>query len=593
VGQLAEIGTTSPAERLRQLVDITRTFAERVADSAQLHQTIAEQAGRLFGGSCLLGLISADSRRWQLVGEFSPHLEHSDELRRALDGLQPDIDGPTVSATVARTGRPVIIDDLRTDAWRARLDRVSRDIVERFEERGAMCVPLRAQQEVIGTIAVGRTGSRARRFDDADVALLQLLADQATQTILHSRSLESLQRELAEHRRTRESLRRTEEGLLQAAKMEALGHLVGGVAHDFNNILSIIVGYSELMLDGQSCSPDDIEQIHRASLRASGLTRQLLAFSRKQPFAPGPVDLNQIVAAMGPMLQRLLGEQVELHVAAAAKLPVCHLDPNQAEQVVMNLIINARDAMPEGGQLTIETALVVLDEEYVASHTGATIGPHVVLSVTDTGTGMSEDVRARIFEPFFTTKPKGLGTGLGLATVHGIVQQSGGNISVYSEPGRGTTFRLEFPVARVAAPELLQEVEHDAAAPRGAGAVLVVEDDADVRALVCRVLSRAGYEALEASGEAEAERLCLLHGNIELLIADVVLPKASGQQIARRLQQLRPGLNVLYISGYGEQAVVNHGMLEAGMPFVQKPILPSALLRRARLLLCDGQRLVE
>jgi hypothetical protein len=590
--RFAEVRTTSPAERLRQLVDITSTFAEGVADSTRLHQIIAEQAGRLFDGYCSLGLISADSRRWHLVGEFSPHPEHGEELRRVLGGLETDIDGPTVTATVARTGRPVIIDDLRTDAWRARLDPVLWEIVERFEQRGAMCVPLRAQQEVIGTIAVGRMGSRARPFDDADVALLQVLADHATQTILHSRSLESLQRELAEHRRTRESLLRAEEGLLQAAKMEALGHLVGGVAHDFNNILSIIVGYSELMLNGESYSRDDIEQIYRASLRASGLTSQLLAFSRKEPFSPGPVDFNQIVAAMRPMLQRLLGEQVELHVAAGAELPVCHLDPTHAEQVVMNLIINARDAMPEGGQLTIETARVVLDEEYAASHTGARTGPHVVLSVTDTGMGMSEDVRARIFEPFFTTKPKGVGTGLGLATVRGIVQQSGGNISVYSEPGRGTTFRLEFPVARAGAPELLEEVEHDAAEQRGSGTVLVVEDDADVRTLVCRVLKRAGYEALEASSEAEAERLCALHGNMKLLIADVVLPKTSGQQVARRLQRLRPGLKVLYISGYGEHAVVNHGVLEAGVPFVQKPILPSALLRRVRLLLCEGQRLV-
>jgi signal transduction histidine kinase len=592
VRQLTEVETTSPAERLRQLMDITRTFAERTADSAQLHQTIAERAGRLFGGYCLLELVSADSRRWHLVGEFSPHPEHAKELRRALGGLQTDIDGRTVTATVARTGRPVIIDDLRTDAWRARLDPGVWDIVERFEQRGAMCVPLRAQQEVIGTITVGRMGSRPPRFEDADVALLQVVADHATQTILHSRSLEALQRELAEHRRTRESLRRTEEGLLQAAKMEALGRLVGGVAHDFNNILSIIVGYSELMLDGEDCSRDNIEQIHRASLRASCLTQQLLAFSRKEPFSPGPVDLNEIVAAMGPMLQRLLGEQVELHIAAGAELPACHLDPNQLEQVVMNLIINARDAMPGGGQLTIETARVVLDEEYVVAHNGATTGPHVVLSVTDTGMGMSEDVRARIFEPFFTTKPKGVGTGLGLATVHGIVKQSGGNIWVYSEPGRGTTFRLEFPVAHGAASALVQEVERDAAEQRGSGTVLVVEDDADVRTLVCRVLSRAGYEALEASSEAEAERLCLLHGNMKLLITDVVLPRTSGQQIARRLQMLRPSLNVLYISGYGEHAVVNHGVLEAGMPFVQKPILPSALLRRVRLLLCDAERLV-
>jgi two-component system cell cycle sensor histidine kinase/response regulator CckA len=260
---------------------------------------------------------------------------------------------------------------------------------------------------------------------------------------------------------------------------------------------------------------------------------------------------------------------------------------------VMNLVINARDAMPAGGQLTIETAHVVFDAEYAASHPGATPGPHVVLSVTDTGMGMPDDVRARIFEPFFTTKPKGIGTGLGLATVRGIVEQSGGNICVYSEPGRGTTFRLEFPVSSAAVPALMREAEPAVAQPPGSGSVLVVEDDADVRTLVCRVLKRAGYEALEASGEAEAERLCLAHENMKLLITDVVLPRTSGQQIARRLRDLRSGLNVLYISGYGEHAIVNHGVLEAGVPFVQKPILPSALLQRVHSLLGEDRGPVE
>jgi CheY-like chemotaxis protein len=289
----------------------------------------------------------------------------------------------------------------------------------------------------------------------------------------------------------------------------------------------------------------------------------------------------------------LLGEQVELHIAPGAGLPALHLDPNQAEQIVMNLVVNARDAMPHGGQLTIETSRVELDDEYVASHPGATPGPHVVLSVTDTGIGMSEQVRARIFEPFFTTKPKGVGTGLGLATVYGIVKQGGGNISVYSEPGRGTTFRLEFPVAGDPAPAPLREAEPERPELDASGSVLVVEDDADVRAFICRVLSRAGYETLEASNLGEAERLCLLHENLKLLIADVVLPRTSGQQIACRLQQLRPELEVLYISGYGEHAIVNHGMLEPGVAFIQKPVLPSALLRRVRSLLAESRALAE
>ena len=567
-------------------------FAERAADPALLRQTIAEQAGGLFGGYCLLGLLSDDGRSWHLVGEFSPHPEHARELRRAIGALQTDIDGPTLTATVARTGRAALVDDLLTDAWRQRLDPGLWQLVERFEQRGAICVPLRAQHGVIGTIAVGRMGESAVAFQNADVDLLQVLADHATQTILLSRSMEATQHELAEHRRTQESLRRTEEGLLQAAKMEALGHLAGGVAHDFNNILSVILGYSELLLTSDELSRDDIEEIRRASLRGSALTRQLLAFSRREPYSPRPVDLNQIIDGLRPMLERLLGEQVELHIAARHGLRQCHLDPSQAEQVLMNLVINASDAMPKGGQLTIETTEVVLDDEYVAAHPGATAGPHVVLSVTDTGVGMSEAVRARIFEPFFTTKPKGVGTGLGLATVYGIVKQGGGNISVYSEVEHGTTFRIEFPVAGATAVVAAAQPA-DARAPelRGSGAVLVVEDDADVRALVCRILGRAGYEAFEAASEAEAERLCVERDDLKLLIADVMLPRSSGQRVARRLQELRPGLSALYMSGYGEHAIVNHGVIESGAPFVQKPIQPSTLLGRVRSLMSERQSL--
>lgn len=587
--QLAQVKTTSPAGRLHELVAVCRAFAESAADAAQLRQTIADRAGRLLGGYCLLALISDDSRSWHLAGEFSRHPEQAAELRGALGEVDTDIGGPTVTATLARTGHSVRIDGLRTDAWRAHLDPALGEIILRFEQRGAVCVPLHTQQEVIGAIVVGRVGNRALPFDDSDVALLRVLADHATQTVLLARSLESMQRELAEHRRTRESLRRTEEGLFHAAKMEALGQLVAGVAHDFNNILSVIVGYSELMLSGEGCAREEVEQIHSASLRACSLTRQLLAFGRKEPCSPAAVDLNPIVVGMRPMLERLLGEHVELHIAAGADLPACLLDANQVEQVVMNLVVNARDAMPRGGQLTIETARVVLDDEYVASHPGAASGPHVVLSVTDTGIGMAPDVRDRIFEPFFTTKPKGSGTGLGLATVRGIVEQGGGNVWVYSEPGRGTTFRLEFPAACESVSALTQPPERELPEQCGSGAVLVVEDDPDVRALICRVLKAGGLQAFEAASEEEAERLYQLHADVKLLVADVVLPRTSGRQIARRLRELRPGLSVLYISGYGERAIVNHGVLEPGVPFVQKPILPSALLRRVRSLLSENE----
>jgi len=477
-------------------------FAERAGEPERLRQTIAEQAGRLFGGYCLLGLLSEDGRAWHLVGEFSPHPEHACELRRAIGARQADIGCPTVTATVARTGHPVVIEDPLTEAWRTRLDPGLWQIVERFEQRGAICVPLRAQHEVIGTLAVGRLGEGALRFEDADVDLLQVLADHATQTILLSRSLEALQKELAEHRRTRESLRRTEDGLLQAAKMEALGHLAGGVAHDFNNILSIIVGYTDLLLSSGQFGRDELEEVQRASLRGAALTRQLLAFCRKEPYSPSAVDLNQIIEGMRPMIQRLLGEQVDLHMATSGRLPTCQLDPNHVEQILMNLVINARDAMPNGGQLTIETSEVVLNEEYAVSHPGTTPGRYVVLSVTDTGVGMSEGVRARIFEPFFTTKPKGVGTGLGLSTVHGIVKLAGANIGVSSELAHGTTFRLEFPVAGATA-ATTEVVATSLAKLEGSGSVLVVEDDAGVRAPVCRILPNA---PLRQVGSLSSER---------------------------------------------------------------------------------------
>jgi len=379
--------------------------------------------------------------------------------------------------------------------------------------------------------------------------------------------------------------------LLQAQKMEAVGQLAGGVAHDFNNVLTAIAGYAELLredLPGEDARRGDLEEILRATDRAAALTRQLLAFSRRQVLAPRVLDLNTVVASVDNMLGRLIGADVELRTALAPELGAVRADPGQLEQVIMNLVVNARDAMPRGGKLTIETANAELDESYALEHPAVVAGPYVMLAVSDSGVGMDAATQARIFEPFFTTKEKGKGTGLGLATVYGIVKQSGGNIWLYSEPGRGTTFKIYLP--RVDQPlELPTPTPAARETPRGTETVLLVEDDDAVRALARKMLAAHGYTVLAAPSGADALELAASHaGPIHLLVTDVVLPGISGRELAIRFQSVRPGLKVLYTSGYTDDAVVHHGVLDAGIAFLQKPFTSGALARKVRETLDSG-----
>jgi two-component system, cell cycle sensor histidine kinase and response regulator CckA len=386
------------------------------------------------------------------------------------------------------------------------------------------------------------------------------------------------------------SRKRLEQQLLQAQKMESIGRLAGGIAHDFNNLLTVIHSYAEMLLiklGPENAFRQDIEEIRTASRRAADLTRQLLAFSRRQVLQPQVVKLNEIVTGAERMLRRVIGEDIDLAVNLTADLGYVFADRGQIEQVVMNLAVNARDAMPRGGTLTIETKHVELTADLVTGPLGVTPGRYVLLAMTDTGEGMDAATRDQIFEPFFTTKGE-RGTGLGLSTVYGIVRQSGGHVSVYSEPGRGSTFKVYLPLVNEDVPRVSAPPQQPRRSSPGGETVLVVEDDEQVRGLVCGVLSRAGYEVLGPSSPTEALRLAEQHhGRINLLLTDVVMPRVTGPEVAKRLEASHPGAKVLYMSGYTDEAIVRQGMLDPAIAFLPKPLSPESLLAKVREVL-DG-----
>ena len=377
--------------------------------------------------------------------------------------------------------------------------------------------------------------------------------------------------------------RQLEEQLRQAQKMEAVGMLAGGVAHDFNNLLTIITGYSQLILNNLPMNDPNrhsAEQIMKAGERAGALTKQLLAFSRRQVLQPRVLDVNRLVSSLSGMLQRLIGEDIDLRVSLRQDLGRVSADPGQMEQVIMNLVVNARDAMPKGGVLTIETANVFLDEGYASRHIAVQPGQYILLAVSDNGSGMDEGTKARLFEPFFTTKSSGKGTGLGLSTVFGIVKQSGGSVEVYSEPGRGTSVKIYLP--RIDQPAHV-ESEDKKSLSHGTETILLVEDDEMVRNLVKETLERGGYKILDAESPAEARRISdQFRGDIQLLITDVVMPKTNGRELADQLMRRRRGMRVLYMSGYTDNAILNSGILQREVAFLQKPFTPAALTEKVR-----------
>ena len=386
--------------------------------------------------------------------------------------------------------------------------------------------------------------------------------------------------------------KQAEDQLRQAQKIEAIGQLAGGVAHDFNNLVGVIIGYGDLLakdLGPRHAGLRRVEQIRKAADRAAALTRQLLAFSRKQVLQPKVLDLNAVVTDFETMLRRLIPEHIQLVTALQEGLGRVKADPSQIEQVIVNLAVNARDAMPEGGRLILETTNVEFDDSYLRTHPGARAGPQVMLAVSDTGHGMDRQTQARIFEPFFTTKEPGKGTGLGLSTVYGIVKQSGGYIMVYSEPGRGSAFKVYLP--RVEEEVEAPGREGPAAPPRPAASetVLLAEDEGALRAIIREILEDGGYTVLEGATPDEVLSVAHAHeGPVQLLLTDVVMPRMSGRELARQVTALRPELKVLYMSGYTDEAVAHDGVLEPGAEFVQKPFTADALLRKVRLVLDRG-----
>ncbi len=397
--------------------------------------------------------------------------------------------------------------------------------------------------------------------------------------------------DITDLKRSEEERQRLQAQLAQAQKLEALGRLAEGVAHDFNNMLNLILGYGELIMEKLHPGDplrDDVKQIVEAARRSASLTQQLLAFSRKQTLQPEVLNLNDLLHNLEKMLRRLIGEDIDLQMTLAEDLAFVSIDPGQFDQVIMNLAVNARDAMPTGGKLTIETANVDIDELYAKVHPGIGPGKYVMISMTDSGCGMDETVLAHIFEPFFTTKEKGKGTGLGLATVYGIVKQSGGHIWAYSEPGKGTTFKIHLPQTQ--APAKVREISIQEKEAIGAGmSVLVVEDEEALRRLLQLILSRLGFQVTMAANGGEALLMMEEQGlRPDLLITDVVMPGMSGAVLVERLRRSRPHLRVLFMSGYTDEAIVHHGVLDPGIPFIQKPFTLDSLAQKIRQVLKGG-----
>jgi len=575
-------------DRQRVLSSALRGFAEATTDYEALLEVVARTLADVVKDGCVVRLLGADG--WLLPVAMHLPFEQSVRDVDAITRLTAHISGArnvnehAAGRQVLETGQALLIPKMDYEQLR---QAATQNVVDAYETIGIhslLLIALRVRGESFGLVALVRFLGSSPAFDEGDRDFAQALADHAALAISNARLLRSVREELAERERAEAALRKSEEQLRQAQKMEAIGRLSGSVAHDFNNLLSVILSYSDLLLsDLKPIDPlrGDIESIRKAGAKAADLTRQLLAFSRQQVLAPRVVDLNSVLIDSEKMLRRLLGEDIEVVAHYGRTLSRVKVDPGQIDQVLLNLVINARDAMPSGGKLTIETKEVELDDSYTSQHFGVARGPHVMLAVSDTGIGMDPQTQARIFEPFFTTKDIGKGTGLGLSTVFGIVKQSGGHIWVYSEPGGGSTFKIYLPATEAEDNEVPKPIEP--ATLNGTETILLVEDQDEVRRVAQSILRRYGYHVIEARNAGEALLSCERHPRtIHLLLTDVVMPQLSGRELAERLAAMRPTMKVLYMSGYTENVIVHHGILDSGIAYLQKPIVPELLARRVR-----------
>jgi signal transduction histidine kinase/CheY-like chemotaxis protein len=549
--------------RLQALLDVGREVS-RIQPPASLLERIAETCGRLLQTDSVgIRLVEGD----ELVVAYA-----SGGAREVMATPRIKI-GESLSGLVAQSGHTLVLADPAADP---RLLPAHRAAIERLGYRALVAAPIKAGDRIAGVLSVQTR--RRLGFSEEDIEVVTAFAGQVGVALHNNRLYEELQDAYRE-------LTLTQDQLLQSQKMEAIGRLAGGIAHDFNNLLTVIAGQTYMLRNQTGAGPvrEGVERIEATAERAAELIRQLLAFSRKQVLRPGVLRLNAIVESMVPMLTRVIGEDVELSTRLAPRLAHVRADLTQVEQVIMNLAVNARDAMPSGGALTIETTNVAVDPAAAPPHPDVTPGAWVMLAVRDTGLGMDAETRRRLFEPFYTTKEPGKGTGLGLATVYGIVKQSGGHIWVDSEPGRGATFTIYLPAVDEAA-DVAAPAPDDA--PRGSETILVVEDESEVRALVREVLQERGYRVVEAAGPREALHLAAdARQRFDLILTDVVMPQMTGPALADLLIAEQPGLPVLFMSGYADSAVVEHGVLQTGRAYLQKPFTPIQLARVVRRVL--------
>ncbi|HMQ52050.1 MAG TPA: response regulator [Anaerolineae bacterium] len=535
---------------------VTQTQAEAILEIAC--RELAQAFGLPRATATLLNREQTEAR---VAAEYV-----ADGQPQAILGQTFSLENEPLAQYFLRQPKPIVSSHAQHDPQLSAV----RDLLKQGETVSLLAVPLLIEDQVIGSLSIN--APEIHVFSAEDISLAASVANQVASALAHIRLDEAHTQLEAQYH--------------QAQKMEAIGRLTGGVAHDFNNILTVIVGHCDLLLE--ELGPDhpsrpSVNQVLKAATMAASLTRQLLAFSRQQVLQPQVLELNQIVTQIEKMLRRLIGENIALETRLDPDLGQIKADPGQLEQVIMNLAVNARDAMPEGGSLTIETANVFLDEAYCRQHPGLKSGPHIMLAVVDTGLGMDAETQARIFEPFFTTKEQGKGTGLGLATVHGIINQSGGSIGVDSKLGRGTSFKIYLPEVEPSA-EVVALKSIQLKARQGSETILLVEDNEAVRNLSCRVLSKSGYTVLVAGDGLEARRLGAQHPTpIDLLLTDVIMPGGlTGPQLAQELTEQQPLMKTVFMSGYTDNAFLQQNVLDSRTGFLQKPFTPNDLLLKVR-----------